>query len=208
LCRFAENSGGSLLRLGKQGAVGRISAAGQFRRIRFRERLLCDGRVTAQVVALHSNWRSMTLLTILGRFLSSSEIFIPGDRVIMRRFVVFDSNYCGLYIHHICGQDHEALHNHPWRWSAALVLAGWYAEDRATTTNQVARRILRAGRVNFISQSTFHRIDHVRPKGAWTFYIHGPRAQRDGFLIKTGEVWTYRDASEAQLEATRPREHV
>src|ERR1035441_2107387 len=99
----------------------------------------------------------MTLLRILRKCLRGSEIFIPGERVIMRRFVVFDSDHFGLYIHHICGRDHESLHNHPWKWSAALVLAGWYAEDRATMAQQIVRRVVHAGRVNLISKSTFHR---------------------------------------------------
>lgn len=146
----------------------------------------------------------MTLPRILQKCFSGREIFIPGERVIMRRFIVFDSDYLGFYVHHVCGRDHESLHNHPWKWSAALVLTGWYAEERATIVSETARRVVRAGRVNLISQSTFHRIDDVSPKGAWTLYIHGARAQRDGFLTRAAAGWTYRDGSEVSFEATRP----
>lgn len=148
----------------------------------------------------------MTFLRLLQKCFRGSEIFIPGGRVITRRFFIFDSDYFGVYIHHICGRDHESLHNHPWKWSAALVLSGWYTEERATAASQIVTRILSVGRINFISQGTFHRIKDVSPKGAWTIYVHGARAQRDGFLVKTGEDWTYRDAKEVRLEATRPLE--
>ena len=146
----------------------------------------------------------MTLLGVLQKCLPGREIFIPGKQLIMRRFIVFDSTHLGLYVHHICGRDHESLHNHPWKWSVALVLAGWYVEERATVTGQPMRRVVRAGRVNRISQDTFHRIDDVSPRGAWTFYLHGVRAQRDGFLTRTAGGWIYRDTSEVNLEATRP----
>jgi hypothetical protein len=144
------------------------------------------------------------LLKPLRRWLNGREIFIPGDRVIMRRFVVFDSDFLGLYVHQICARDHEALHNHPWRWSAALVLSGWYSEERATESGSTEMRIARAGSVNFFSQKTFHRIDRVADQSAWTLYVHGRRAQRDGFLIKGENGWTYRDAADVNLEATRP----
>ncbi|SRR6266536_3971013 len=146
----------------------------------------------------------MALARIIQKYLSGSEIFIPDERVIMRRFVVVDCSHFGVYIHQICGQDHESLHNHPWKWSVALVIAGSYSEERAVADNGVVKRLIRAGRINFISKNTFHRINDVSPKGAWTIYIHGPRAQCDGFLTKVSEAWIYRDASEVTLEVTRP----
>ena len=150
----------------------------------------------------------MTLLTILQRCFSGREIFIPGERVIIRRIVGFDSDYLGVYVHHLCDRDHESLHNHPWKWSAALVLTGWYAEERATGAGQRVRRVVRAGRVNRISRSTFHRIDDVSPKGAWTLCIHGARVQGDGFLTRAAGGWTYRDAGEVSFESTRPMQRL
>jgi hypothetical protein len=146
----------------------------------------------------------MSLARLLGKYLSGSEIFIPDQRVIMRRYIVLDCRYFGFYVHHLCGRDHESLHNHPWKWSLAFVIAGSYSEERATADNNIVRRLIRTGRINFISQNTFHRINDVSPKGAWTVYIHGPRAQRDGFLMRVSEAWIYRDAKEVTLEATRP----
>lgn len=144
------------------------------------------------------------LLKPLRQWLDGREIFIPGDRVIMRRFVVFDSDVFGLYVHQICARDHEALHNHPWSWSAALVLSGWYFEERAKESGGTETRIARAGSVNFFSQKTFHRILGVADAGAWTLYVHGRRTQRDGFLIKAENGWIYRDAVDVNFEATRP----
>jgi hypothetical protein len=144
------------------------------------------------------------LQRLLHKYLAGREVFVPGEQLIMRRYILFDSDRLGLYIHHLCGLDHDALHNHPWKWSAALVFSGWYTEERATATPQTARRILRTGHINVISQRTFHRIAHVSPKGAWTLYVHGGRVQRDGFLTREDSGWTYRDARDVRFEDTRP----
>jgi hypothetical protein len=58
----------------------------------------------------------------------------------------------------------------------------WFARlayDSARTFGDTARRPSEVSPRprDLLSQNTFHRIDDVSPKGAWTFDLHGVRAQ-------------------------------
>lgn len=115
-----------------------------------------------------------------------------------------------VFLHHFHrGDDDQALHNHPWHWSAAIILAGGYTEERRTRTwadglspsmaaalslmifatvpgpDIVVRRVLRPGSINVIRANDYHRVDLLdEDRGAWSIFIAGPR---------TGKSWGFWD---------------
>ncbi|MCP5137382.1 MAG: hypothetical protein H6981_11350 [Gammaproteobacteria bacterium] len=95
-----------------------------------------------------------------------------------------------IYLHRFVSSDDErAVHDHPWSWSAALILAGGYREERLKhfdpETGWASQwRRLFPGRINWINTRAFHRITAPKPN-TWTLFIHGPRVKSWGFLEKT-----------------------
>jgi len=95
-----------------------------------------------------------------------------------------------VYLHRFVSGDGERhLHDHPWRWAGALVLAGGYAEarlrwlcPRSGPVCREARRVAPA--VNVLGPRAMHRIVSVLP-GTWTLFVHGRRCKGWGFLRPT-----------------------
>jgi hypothetical protein len=90
----------------------------------------------------------------------------------------------GLYLHRFHrGDADRELHNHPWRWSLALILSGGYVEERRRG-DAVETRFIRPGRLNWIGHDDFHRVD--LPTGeAWTLFLAGPKVSSWGFWDRT-----------------------
>ncbi len=68
----------------------------------------------------------------------------------------------------------DELHSHPWTWGLSLILVGGYSEEYRTSENQVRRRTLKPGSLNYLKATTFHRVD-LLDEDAWTLFIAGPR---------------------------------
>lgn len=90
------------------------------------------------------------------------------------------------YLHQFLTADGERhIHNHPWRLSRSLVLAGSYFEERLSALcakNGPKLQMRRVGLTNRIDQADFHRIAAVWP-GTWTLFFHTtPRLHQWGFL--------------------------
>jgi len=85
-----------------------------------------------------------------------------------------------VYLHRFVSSDPERhLHNHPWRHSLALVLAGGYVEDVVTnlcawSSGGVLTERRKVRWFNAIQGAKFHRISAAQP-GTWTLFAHGPR---------------------------------
>ena len=90
------------------------------------------------------------------------------------------------YLHRFVSSDEEPhLHNHPWNWGRALVLAGSYDEEYVTdlcphaTPSGGSGCLTETHRVrwwNKVNGNHFHRIANAQP-GTWTLFFHGPRSQ-------------------------------
>lgn len=87
-----------------------------------------------------------------------------------------------VYLHHFLrGDDEVELHNHPWRLSLSLILAGGYREERRVGT-RIKSRMVRPGMINIIRGNDYHRVELLDPKkGAWTLFITTTREQNWGF---------------------------
>jgi hypothetical protein len=71
------------------------------------------------------------------------------------------------------GDDDLELHNHPWTWSVALILAGGYREERRVGDDVIVRQ-LRPFSINVIRGTDFHRVDLYNNE-AWSLFVAGPQ---------------------------------
>ena len=95
------------------------------------------------------------------------------------------------YLHRFVSSDRERhLHNHPWGWGRALVLAGRYDEEYVGTNTVLVSGTFFTSRAiithrirwwNKVNGDHFHRISNARP-GTWTLFFHSPRVQVNGKL--------------------------
>lgn len=87
-----------------------------------------------------------------------------------------------MYLHRFVACDEDGVHDHPFRYSLSLILAGWYYEDRW------AKRYVRRW-FNFIGPNDFHRVvlPHHAPHDVWTVFMHVPRTKPWGFLRATSK---------------------
>lgn len=104
----------------------------------------------------------------------------------LRRYLVARLAGCELYLHEFLTADGERhLHDHPWAWSASLVLAGGYLEEVLRQVDGYAGpcttfRTHQAPALNLVGRG-FHRI--ARLEGAtWSLFAVGPRVKMWGFL--------------------------
>lgn len=107
-------------------------------------------------------------------------------RPYLLRFLVCQVAGCELYLHHFLSADGDRhLHDHPWAWSASLVLAGGYVEQRMHLVDGYAGPVTslrtQAAPALNITGRGFHRIAEVFA-GTWTLFIVGPRRKMWGFL--------------------------
>lgn len=102
------------------------------------------------------------------------------------------------YLHRFVSPDSERhVHNHPWCWGRALILAGSYIEERAIDLSPRASEsgaVTYERRVRFwnkVNGNTFHRVKNAAPE-TWTLFIHGKRddVKGWGFLESMGDLGT------------------
>jgi hypothetical protein len=91
------------------------------------------------------------------------------------------------YLHRFVDDDPgPEEHDHPWGFSASLVLVGGYFEYR----NGVKRE-LKPGQLNIIHGSDFHRVElhrdeYGRKREAWSLFFHTDREKVWGFKKSDG----------------------
>lgn len=91
-----------------------------------------------------------------------------------------------LYLHRIMVSD-DAMHNHPWTWSASVLLEGSYDE---TTSDRLCGwwywRERKVRWFNFISAHRWHALT-LRNGGVWTLFLTGRRTRLWGFMDQDGQ---------------------
>lgn len=123
------------------------------------------------------------LLTRIADRLPARCIPIGGEPYLFRYYLgrVFGVTF---YLHEFVRADAERwLHDHPWRLSLGVVLAGEYVEERMTGLSPYTGPVVKQRRVrwlNIITGSTAHRITEPRP-GTWTLFIHTRKKKAWGF---------------------------
>jgi hypothetical protein len=118
---------------------------------------------------------------------------VDGRPKLYRYYLVGRGDTFGMFLHRFVASDETwRMHDHPWRWAFALVLAGGYREWRLGADGRERSRWLGPGRVNVIRWPGFHRVE-LAGRPAWTLFIHGPKVRRWGFLDLTTrafELWS------------------
>lgn len=78
-----------------------------------------------------------------------------------------------IFLHHFVASDpNDAVHSHPWGWSASLILAGGYREERCGPDGRVIVRECRPGDVNVLEADDQHRID-LLATDCWSVFLAG-----------------------------------
>ena len=128
----------------------------------------------------------------------------------------------GVFLHwfHRGDLDRE-LHSHPWAWSFSLILWGGYEEERvlgggdwrrancyATLPPVIERRSFAPLSMNFLRETTFHRVTLLDPRGSLTLFIAGPKVALPkgatwGFLSRDG--LTYETIAEREARVMNDR---
>ena len=89
-----------------------------------------------------------------------------------------------IYLHHFLASDpDDAVHSHPWGWSASLILVGGYREDRCGVDDHRSVREYRPGDVNVLTPETRHRITLLEGD-CWSLFLAGSFEQPWGFHPK------------------------
>ena len=109
------------------------------------------------------------------------RVISEDGRPSLERYFVFHTPWARCYPHRFVGSDPErGLHDHPWRWAASLVLAGWYLEQKR---DGLHRRTFG----NLLDGDTFHRV--ILPcveRECWTLFVHTTRDVKTwGFMLPT-----------------------
>ncbi len=110
-----------------------------------------------------------------------------GGQPYLERYYVATVFGMRVYLHRFVASDPDrGLHDHPWSWAVSWILAGRYDEVRADPLARPRARARvvtrRAGRINRIRGTNFHRILLPRDvRECWTLFVHGPRVKGWGF---------------------------
>ena len=113
-----------------------------------------------------------------------------------------------VYLHRFVASDPgRGLHNHPWNRALSLVLCGEYAEIRMADgrdDHALRTRRIRAGHLNWINGSVFHRINLTASNEVWTLFMHGPKAKSWGFLQNQGNHYAFHDHNQLLTQESNP----
>jgi hypothetical protein len=112
----------------------------------------------------------------------------------------------GVYLHKFHRSDDDgALHNHPWRWARAVILAGGYREERRAAGDVVVTRYRRPLDVVRVDREDFHRVDLLE-SDSWSLFIAGPKASSWGFWDRDTGVFEHWRAYIDRLRASKREE--
>lgn len=158
------------------------------------------------------------LLFNLGANLPCRLITIEGNPYLERYYIgkIFGITF---YLHRFVSADTERnVHDHPWGWAFAIVLAGGYKEERLQyfdlkRDGWVSKtRNIHRGKINIINAPVFHRIGDAKPE-TYTLFVHGPRTKGWGFLrlVKDEPIVMYHQPYDVKAskgwDKTAPKGH-
>lgn len=78
-----------------------------------------------------------------------------------------------IFLHHFLSSDPDTeVHSHPWGWSASLIIAGGYREQRCGPDKQTHERVYRPGDVNILESDDRHRVE-LLTHDCWSVFLAG-----------------------------------
>lgn len=132
------------------------------------------------------------------RFMDIPDAAAP-HLVYLRRFIIFKTPWCALYLHQIFLPDKDRdPHNHPFPF-ISLILRGGYVEERTYGTPNGNGKVLRHSvwrtrkrwSIAKTTLADFHQIKRLS-KNTVSLVLCGPRSQDWGYLTVDGFV-PYKD---------------
>tara|TARA_R110000868_G_scaffold262401_2_gene521061 strand:+ start:38309 stop:39187 length:879 start_codon:yes stop_codon:yes gene_type:complete len=106
----------------------------------------------------------------------------PNDadnpHVYLERYPIFETPELLCYIHHFRMSDEPHIHNHPWRMSNSIILAGEYTEIRPKdlTSMELTQTKRTAGSMGSLTFDDLHRVKlpmcETGEKSVWTLFMH------------------------------------
>lgn len=91
-----------------------------------------------------------------------------------------------IFLHHFVASDpDDQVHSHPWGWSASLILAGGYREERCDLDGTASVREYRPGDVNVLEADDKHRID-LLAGDCWSVFLAGNFEKAWAFAPRCG----------------------
>lgn len=90
-----------------------------------------------------------------------------------------------VYLHRFFRRDEDRhAHNHPWKWSFAIILWGGYIEEkRNRRSGKFVTRRLYPCMINILGQRDFHRVIELKGRESWSLFFAGGKAGTWGFLV-------------------------
>lgn len=126
-----------------------------------------------------------------------------GESLYLRRHFLRKGRWASYFLHWFATADQdEWVHDHPWRFGIAIVLTGWYIEERAKWFDPRLGAVLKRRKIrwfNFLTARTLHRVAEAKP-GTWTLFIHFGRIKEWGFF--EGQTLPQRKGDTDELQPT------
>lgn len=146
------------------------------------------------------------LLLWFATFFPSITIPDTTGKPYLTRYFLFgkERKIFNIFLHYFHASDQDKsergillLHNHPWRWSLSLILAGGYSEELRQADDTVRRTEYAPGSFNYLNDQHFHRVDLLK-EGGWSLFMTSHRRNKDsswGFWDRETKIYTnFRDA--------------
>lgn len=115
----------------------------------------------------------------------------------LTRYAILDESDEGnrVWLHHFhSGDEDREPHNHPFKYGVSLILSGSYMEERLRIPFKPGWAHMRwtryrAGDLNFVDSTTYHRVHLESGEEAWSLFVTGPIVAPWGFLNLDTGVW-------------------
>ena len=133
----------------------------------------------------------LSLIKWIAKWLPSFTIAKDGVKYLTRYYVFLKDRVFGnIFIHHFHRSDMDMgtnglglLHCHPWS-GLSFVIFGGYKEERREADGSISIRIIKPFTFNYLSKSTFHRVDLLNEKdGAWSIFFTGSRTKNSDWYF-------------------------
>jgi hypothetical protein len=113
----------------------------------------------------------------------------PGNRYLLRWYIIPRNPVFNIYLHHFLRSDDDrALHDHPW-FNLSFLLHGRYREHTIGAGGINYRREFVAGDIKFRFPRFAHRVELIDGP-CWSLFITGPRMREWGFHC-TEKGWVH-----------------
>ena len=114
----------------------------------------------------------------------------PGE-LYLTRYYLIDTPWLGVYIHKLYQSDLPVPHDHPWDFITCPLRIGYVEYDE-----EGRDRLRLPFRILHRKAESFHWLEKLDNRPAWTLFIRFKRRREWGFLVKERGVETWISAKD------------